>query len=204
MRFSDAKETWARVMKDNATMKIGNIALSVCLLLMVFAYTNKAGVVTVIPPKFSEKLEIGKDTANRAYYKAWALSLSELLANTSPDTVQFVKDSLANYFDPKLYQSLKISLEEEASNIRDNQFTTSFRPMQLTYEPLTGKYFVTGTQTTTLQTGESKPSTRTYEFKFTVVDYMPVVIAFNVYAGTARTEDVLKSMANQTNMENHQ
>ena len=189
MNFNKLSTTWIHTRDNNRILIVANLVLSIGFFLSVLVLLTRHTIVTVLPPQLDQQVEIGNDTASGNYYEAWALSISELLGNASDTNIEFIKKALVHYFSPDIYVALKLQMDKEVSLMLESKYRLSFQPLQVSYEPATHKYFVTGNLHTLLNDGTNTVSMRTYEYQFKTVDYRPVIFAFNVYQGVARTQE---------------
>lgn len=195
LNFIDLKKNWRELLVENGYVKLILIIQTLSILVLIVVLANKSTVATVAPPNFTQAFTVGKDSASNTYFEAWGLSISELMGNVNPGNVKFVKKSLAEYMAPSVYQEVALELEEQVAAIIDEGIRTSFIPMQVLTEKDTGKIFITGNHTVSMSGIPDKKSTRTYEFKISVVNYRPIVTGFDVYEMQARTKEVLAQMA---------
>jgi len=194
LKLISLQKNWRELLVENGYVKLILILQAISILVLIIVLSNQSTVVTVAPPNFTKEIAVDKESGSNSYYEAWGLAISELMGNVNQGNVKFVKKSLSEYMSGNVYQEVALELEEQVAAIVDEGIRTSFIPMQVLTEKDSGKVFVTGNHTVSMMGIPDKKHIRTYEFQMNVVNYRPVVVAFNVYEMQARTKDVIAQM----------
>jgi hypothetical protein len=190
MKERKFKRSWDASQKMISLMLIGNLILIVAVLVLSSSVATRHERIVLVPAYMDERATVEWDSATPTYYKAWAMSVSMLIGNLTPENSEFVIESLSGIFHPKIYQSVKqrlLSLAKEpmfVSGTSISYFTTD----QIIYEPGTNKVFVIGeyVSTTTTASGllnNTKNVVMEYEFK--MESGLPKIVYFTSYPGRA-------------------
>jgi len=183
---------------------------TVILAVTVAVLASKAATqrerVILVPPYMDERMTVGWEQAGREYYKSWAMYVSMLIGNITPENVDFVIDNLSGMFAPKIYQSVKqrlLSLAKEpmfASGTSISYFTTD----QILYEPSTNKVFVVGEYISTTTTASGMLNSTKHvimEYEMEMKAGRPVIKYFTSYPGrkphTIKWKRLNKEQANK-------
>lgn len=197
MKIRDLKKNWKELIGENTFLKTVVLLLLLVVGFMAVSLASKSTVVTVAPPNFTKSFEVGKDTASKTYFEAWALSIAELMGNVTAQNLPFVIDSLSFYMSPVITVQMRTQLEEDVFTMKEDGVTITFKPTSILTENATGKVFVSGNATiTTIGLAPTK-TVRTYEFMFDVVNYKPVVVYYDAYNSVAKTKEYLARLAAQ-------
>lgn len=169
--------------------------LSVCLCLSILItgaltlklYRHRERVVIVPPLALmdSERIEVAWNTANQDYLKSFALYVSTLIGNITPDNIQFVADVIGDFVTPAIYGDIRTKL---LSLAKDETWVTSaqasfFAPRQIVYEPQTERVFVIGDLITTGFKTLSERKNVIYEMIVKLREGRPIVEYFTSYEG---------------------
>lgn len=195
MKIRDLEKNWKDLIGENTFLKTVVILLLIIVTFMVVSLASKSTVVTVSPPNFSKPFEVGKDSASKTYFEAWALSIAELMGNVTSENLPFIIDSLSIYMSPIIAVQMRTQLEEDVFTMKEDGVTITYKPTSILTENETGKIFVTGDATITTTGLAPENTIRTYEFMFNVVNYKPVVTYYNAYNTMARTKEYLANNA---------
>jgi conjugal transfer pilus assembly protein TraE len=153
----------------------------------------------MIPPALQGKTDISSNHASSNYTEAWALFTSQTLGNVTPNSVKFVRKAIEPILSPLIYQQVMTALEKQVEDIRDNHVTLYFTPRRILNERKSGKIFVHGQSILESPSGDRTRTERTYEFKFSVLNYMPSLDHMKTYEGKPRTVEELEMMTRLNN-----
>ncbi len=172
------------------------MALSLVLVLqaivvaaMAFKVYHHKERLVIVPPMALESgrpLELAWNNANQEYIKSFALYLSCLIGNITPQNVQFIADSIGSYLSPEIYPDIRVKLLAIAQDdvwVKSSQ-TTFFAPREIIYEEQTQRVFVVGESNSVgFRTAVDKKS-MIYEMMMTIREGRPTVTYLSVYEGT--------------------
>ncbi|WP_294052991.1 TraE/TraK family type IV conjugative transfer system protein [Thiolapillus sp.] len=182
------KKNWDASQKMISMLLVSTLVLAATLVILASKVATQHERVVLVPPHLDERMNVGWEQANKEYYKAWAMYVSMMIGNITPDNVDFITNNLSSMFNPKIYQSLKqqlLSLAKEpmfASGTSISYFTAD----QVIYEPATNKVFVVGEYISTTATAASMLDSTRYvimEFKISMQSGRPVINYFTSYPG---------------------
>lgn len=177
------------------------VALSVTVLVLaVMAFQNRERVI-IMPPHIDKRVEIAWNSANEAYYKGFAVYIASMLGNVTPNSMNFVIDSMKWIMEPKVFVGVStklMALSRDPLFLRNNS-ANYFVPGKITYEAELNKVFVSGAIVNTnfksaedvigdgANSAKSKVAPNaeavTYEMVFRMVDGRPQVTEFTSYPG---------------------
>lgn len=183
--FKGAKET---IKLQKYAMLI--MAVSICML--SFFVMGKHERIIILPPVIDERVELAYQSANEAYYKAYALYVASFLGNINPGNANFVKEGLSLSFSPTLYAEMRAQITEDAEKMRVSGRTLRFYADSVLYEPETGKTFVVGKQEIVSAAGNVHDQDVSYEMRVAIRDGLPRIENFAYYTGAPRTEEWLR------------
>lgn len=168
--------------------------LAAAVLILAIGVVSQDQAVILPPPSWEGNAEIARNAANANYKKGWALGLAQFLGNITPSNVDFVVENVGNFFAPDVYNRIRTALQAQSESIKNDGLTVTFASRAITYEPETDKVFVNGYTKTEGRDGRSETVERTYEFKISIVNYMPTTTWFDLYRGPPRTKAHLAAM----------
>lgn len=148
--------------------------------------------VVIKPYTLTEEAWITQDMASEEYQEAMALFFAELLGNVTPATVDFIKQRIDPMLSASIRQDVINALSDQAQTIKTEQVAISFAPRSVVYERPSGKVFVTGRSKTEGPSGGTSEEQRTFEFKFTTKDYLPLLTSIDNYEGRPMTLELLE------------
>jgi len=183
--FKGAKETIK-------LQKYALLVMAITILLLVIFAINKRERLVLIPPIMDERVELAYQSANEAYYKAYALYVASFLGNINPGNANFVKEGLSLSFSPALYAEMRAKITEDAEKMRISGRTLRFFADRVMYEPESGKTFVAGKQEIVSAAGNIHDQDVTYEMQVNIREGLPKIEKFAYYTGAPRTEDWLR------------
>ncbi len=189
MNFEKFLQSWEGITKENRIFRVLTIGLVVMNIATAMLAMNADRTVVLVPPAVPGEVEIERDNASLQFKEAWAVFVAEMLGNVTPETADFVSQSLARVLSASIYRQIQDDLTKQIAEIKRDRVSISFYPKEVMHEKETGKMFVTGNFR--IQGPGSKPEEkiRTYEMVITVEGYKPVIRHIDAYAGTPRTLD---------------
>jgi len=190
MNFNKYRTSLDKLNDENTHLRYMTLILGLVILLMIIFFRGKEVIITQQPPKLTEAVQVSKNNGDQPYKEKWALSFAELIGNLTPDSADFVISAMESYFDPTVYQSIKVSLNAQAETLKDEQATVTFSPKSIIYEPVSGIVYITGDQEIRSISVEPSRKTWTMEFDIKVVNYLPVVTHYDSYEGSPKTREV--------------
>ena len=122
---------------------------------------------------------IQSNDASQAYFEWWGLSLAELLGNLNQQNLSFVESRLQSLLSPNLYQQVHETLNQQFHQLREDNVSLGFEPLQLEFDQTTREIRVTGNST--LSSGHQRLSgQKTFTFLFSLIRYRPVLAAIDI------------------------
>lgn len=192
MNFTKLFNTFRGTRDSNRWLIVALVMSCLTILVLSIGLINTKAVATMVPPVLKEEATVGADFASSNYIEAWALYTSQTLGNVTPSSVRFVRKAIEPILSPLIYQKVMKALEKQVEEIRGNHVTLYFEPRRILSEKETGKVFVHGQSVLESPSGNRSRTERTYEFKFTVLNYMPSLVYMDTYEGKPRTLDELE------------
>ena len=95
---------------------------------------------------------------------------------------------------PEIYHETLDAIHANAQTLRDERISIRFEPREVVYEKSTGKVFVYGRSYTRIGNSleDEYENERTYEFKFTIEQYAPILHYINTYEGRPMTKNAIE------------
>jgi len=162
------------------------------ILILVWSVTNDHERLVILPPVTDERIELGYNSANEPYYKAYALYVASFLGNLNPANATFVKEGLSLSFSPSLYAEMQSKITEDAEKMRASGRSLRFFADRVLYESETGKTFVAGKQEIVSAAGNVHDQDVCYEMQVVIRDGLPKIEKFAYYSGAPKTEEWLQ------------
>lgn len=169
--------------------------MAITIAIMAFQLLSEDTKVVIKPYTLTEEAWITQDMASEEYQEAMALFFAELLGNVTPATVDFIKHRIDPMLAASIRQDVISTLTDQAQTIKTEQVAISFSPRSVLYERPSGKVFVSGRSKTIGPSGSEKEENRTFEFKFTTVDYLPRLTSIDNYSGQPMTQELIEQRA---------
>ena len=169
------KQWRQRLCMDRLTVLI--LVLTNALLLV--HCLNRKPAVELNLPFVDGQIGVQSDDASQAFYEWWGLSLAELLGNLNSQNLSFVESRLQSLLSPNLYQQVHETLNQQFHQLREDNVSLSFEPLQLEFNQTRHEIRVTGNST--LSSGHQRLSgEKTFTFRFHLIRYRPVLAAIQI------------------------
>lgn len=203
MNWKDFSQSWKGTRVENRFQRIVNATFAVGLLLVGAKAWSNDVVVTLVPPTLNEEVRIARRAADEGYAKSWGMYLATLMGNITPGNVGLVRDVLGPLLAPSVFQPTMEAVAIEVEEIKRDRVSKRFEPRTVQYETSTQKVFINGTSYSKGAVGEEKTNQKTFEFKFTISDYRPVIWHVETYAGEPRTAKELDRIKRMEERQKH-
>ena len=194
MDLKNWKQSYRSLKTEVGMTRISLAGCAVALALLSFNALSKSTTVIIQPYGMNTKAYVSEKNASHSYKESWALFLAELIGNINPGNLDFVKGSSIPLLPSNLYQETVTNLTAQVQMMKKNRVSTSFSPLEYTYEKATDKVFVYGFYTAQSPSVKAKREKRTYEFKISVENYLPQIVHMDTYEGEPRTLEVLEQL----------
>ena len=192
MRLQDFLKSFEGLKSENQAHRRIQFLLATSNLILVAKLITDDRVTLLVPPDLSKSVEITRERASAGLKESWGLFLADLMGNVTPSNSQFVIESISPLLDAGLYQPVMNNLEEQLQAHRADQVSLSYRPRQVLFEENSDKVFVTGDQVIHGPDGRAEQRRRTFEFRFRIKNYRPILQSIDVYPDDPKTEEVLR------------
>ncbi|MEW6657357.1 MAG: TraE/TraK family type IV conjugative transfer system protein [Thermodesulfobacteriota bacterium] len=147
---------------------ISNIVLS------AMAFSTRDTIVQV-PANLSKEIRVGLNVGDRSYKESWGLFFAMLLGNVTPKTIDFVLERTGKYLSPSIYQDTLKDMYAQAQQLKTNNLTITYEPLEVDFDEKTGRVLVKGLALMRGAYGAPQTLARTYELGIEVRDYQPVL-----------------------------
>ena len=194
MKMKDYIKTWEGMQVEKYWTRLMVAGLMVMLVVLSIAVFSKRQTVVIQPFTLSEEAWIATDNVSRSYKEAWGMAFAILIGNSTPASVDFIKDRLAVFLSPRIYTQVIDVIEIQAREIQRDRITTRFEPRSIEFEGASNKVFVYGFSYVRGATGREDRNEKTYEFVISVSGYAPQLESIDTYSGKPRTQKILGSM----------
>ena len=158
-----------------------NVVLAIALL-------RRDVTVHLAPVPLEAQATVSSASASEQMQVSWAVYLTTLLGNVTPQNAEFVSKSLAANLSPNHSQTMLDSVAAQVRTIQEEQIALTFRPNVARYDGETRKVVVSGELVTTGLRGEQQRELRTYEMRFIVQNYRVLLDDIRVYKGNYRRQ----------------
>ena len=155
------------------------LILVLCNALLLIHCLNRKPTVELVLPFMDGHTGIQSGQASQTYYEWWGLSLAELLGNLNPQNLSFVESRLQSLLSASLFQQVHETLNQQFRQLREDEVSLSFEPLQLEFNEHTQAIRVTGHST--LSSGQQRLSgQKTFTFQFHLIRYRPVLAVIQI------------------------
>lgn len=191
MKISAFMTSFENLRIENVGFRRLSVLLAISNLVLIGRIINDDPVTVLVPPDLDKAVEITRNRASAGLKESWALYLADLMGNVTPSNAQFVMERIAPLLDAALYHAVMNNLSEQITALKADQVSLSYRPHQVIYEESSDKVFVTGDQVIHGHDGRPEQRHRTFEFRFRIKDYRPLLEAIDVYPDEPKTLEAL-------------
>ena len=183
MKFSLFNGNWDLARKVAIVSVCGNLILGVTVLVQSWGLAQKRERIILTPPTIDQVYQIQYDTANTEYYQAFAVIVSGIIGQTTPQNIENTIKTLNQFLSQALQRQMSESLRALVTKLPAQNFTAWFEPKAVSYEQQTGKLFIQGNLQSALTGAEVQTQPVIYEFIIKMQSGKPVVTFFNSYEG---------------------
>lgn len=183
MKLKDYLRTREGALTEN---KIGRVSIAILALanvILVGGLATKSQTVVMVPPTLEERSAVAAQEASDELKVAWGLYLAGTLGNVTPRSSEFLKTNVSRFLSPRLYRGVIDGIEQQATQIREEQITLQFMPTLARYDGEIDKVVVTGELVIRGTRGAERREIRTYEMGFIVRDYSVLLDELRVIDG---------------------
>lgn len=119
-----------------ANLEFGTKALVIIVIGLIVAlvtngFFSRQVVVHVVPIDPVRGYEITSNAASEDYYRQMALSIIQLVANVTADSVDFSHEAFRRYLSPEIYGPTSEALTADARYIKQYRMARAFWPSQI-------------------------------------------------------------------------
>jgi conjugal transfer pilus assembly protein TraE len=150
------------------------------LVLSIMALGNRETFVP-LPANLTKEVRVGLNVGDRAYKETWGLFFAMLLGNVTPKTIDFVLERTGKYLSPNIYQDTLKDMYAQAKQLKTNNLTISYEPVEVDFDEKTGRVLVKGIALMRGSYGAPQALQRTYELGIEVRDYQPILSYLSAY-----------------------
>lgn len=190
MKFLQFIRTYEGTQAENRWLRLFVGGLVILTLLLALKSFSKETIVVVQPATLEDEAWVMKNQSSQSYQEAWGLFLANLLGNTTPSNVDFLKEKIGPLLSPVIFNEVMEVMQVQANQIKADRVTMRFEPRFVIYEGSNNRVYVQGQSFIQGVTGLEERSDRTYEFEIAISRFMPQVTYINTYEGKPRTTRV--------------
>lgn len=183
MKFSLFNGNWDLAHKVAIISSSSTLVLIGVVAVQSWGLANKRERLVIAPPTIDQVYQIQWDSANTEYYKQFAVVISGIIGQTTPQNVENTIKTLNQFFAPALQRSVSESLRASMTKLPDQNFSAWFVPQQASYEQQTGKLFIQGNLQSALTGADIQIQPVIYEYIIQMESGKPIVTHFNSYEG---------------------
>lgn len=174
----------------NIWMFFGNVFLTLTVLVMGLRMSEHNDRIVLVPASIPTKMTVGWNTASADYYQSFGMTVAMLIGNITPNSAEFVVNTLSKLLTPEVYAPVSRRIEAMAKDplARNAAVSNSFIPSRSVFEADTGKVFVVGDLTVRNGAGVVETKVVTYELTVQIANGVPVITSIDSYeSDTPRT-----------------
>ena len=204
MQLKTARKKMADLLGENWTLKIVCLCLGIVSVGLTYKVATMHERIVIQPPNLTKSAVAAFDHASVEYFEPMAIYIVSTISSVVPESVDFISDSMEQFFDPEVWVSLRPQLLAVKSNPKYNGINAMsyFQPTNgVIYEPSTKKFYVSGKLTSSAYSKGAVQSIgsvqATYELKMYMKNGLPRVSYFKAYVGEPMTEEWMRSHKDQ-------
>lgn len=202
MKLFDFSKSYEEMGQTNKLLVIILLLMAVALTVQSYLLATRHERIILMPPYLDKKMEVAWNSANQAYYEAFAYQVATLIGNVTPQNLKFVTDYLGLVMSAEVYSRVKPQLQAYGSDESFKRGTvfSYFTPTAVRFEDKVNKVFVSGFLNTTPMAMSTAPGSNkivakavTYEMAFKMYNGRPLIVGFDSYEGNKpHTQEWLK------------
>lgn len=127
------------VQRQNRGLVLAVVLLAGTHLLAWWRDDAQAVAVILTPPTLTQPVRVARNQADAPYKMAWGLFVAQLLGNVTPGSGELVLPALEPLLDATLYQPVRLGINEQLRQLRQEQISVSFAPRDTQYEATRAK-----------------------------------------------------------------
>ena len=147
-------------------MMVGCVGLLVSNIILASIILNQNDHVIIVPPETKKEFWIERNRVSAGYLEEMTIFMSHLLLTVSPSSSAFQRDVILRYATPVAYSTLKTQLIEDETRLKKDNIATTFRPHEVSVDPLNLKVELTGDLLTYVGERRISQVRETYLFTF--------------------------------------
>lgn len=157
-------------------------AILACLLCVsLYFNTQKDTIVIHNLNEHCVESEISRSNMSIDNHKRLGFYIANMLGNITPASSEYVTKSVMPFVGPKIFNDVRDSISTQLGELVTERVAMSFSAEKALYEE--GTVFITGRGQLVGPTGKTDRFTRTYEMRFDVDNYTPLLNHIQVYEG---------------------
>ncbi len=146
----------------------------------------------MVLPEMSAESWVSLNSASANYLQSIGMFIANLSGNITPKNIDFTIESLSNMVSSDIYNAFRSTLYMEAERIKQYKATHTFEANEASYDPLTGKVYITGIKTIKAPATDDKRFVQTFELDIKIRNGMPIMTEYSVYDGKAQRTELNK------------
>lgn len=127
----------------NRMMVLGSVLVLSNLFLALTVFFSSERIV-ITPPCLSKGFWVDSRQVSPEYLEEMALFFARQILDVSPASASYQRDVVLRYVAPSFHNALKKRLLEEERRAREEQLSTSFKPVQIKVDVKRLETFLTG------------------------------------------------------------
>lgn len=181
MELLEYFSTLKGALKENKIWRVVALGLVLSNIVLAVMAFGQRDTLVLIPENLAKKASVGVSVGDRAYKESWGLFFAMLLGNVTPKTIDFVLERTGKYLSPNIYQDTLKDMYAQAQQLKTNNLTISYEPVEVDFDEKTGRVLVKGIALMRGAYGAPQTLPRTYELGIEVRDYQPVLSYLSSY-----------------------
>lgn len=134
----------------NKIIKQRNIAITICLLLIIITLVQSIiilttdHVVVMVPSTLNQETAISKNNVSAAYLESTTRDVVNVMLNITPDNTTYVNKTILKVTHPKFYGILKSELAKRSEDVINRRIAIHFDPASIVVNQGKLQAYVTG------------------------------------------------------------
>ncbi|GAM71771.1 incF plasmid conjugative transfer pilus assembly protein traE [Vibrio sp. JCM 19236] len=184
MDFSRLKTDFKFHKESNKLLVIANVVLVCLLCVSLYMNTQKDTIVIHNLNEHCVESELSRSNMSEDNHKRLGFYIANMLGNITPSSSEYTIKSVMPFVGPRIYKDVRDSISTQLGELVNERVVMTFSPERALFE--NGTVFITGRGQMVGPTGKTDRFSRTYEMRFGVENYTPLLHYIDVYEGGPR------------------
>lgn len=166
MRFEVLRTNLEKLIKQRNISSIFATIMLVTNLILVSSFILKDEKIVIIPANLKQTVWLSSDEVSKEYLEEWAVFIASLILDVSSDSAEFKRQVLLRHISSNYKNQLSKELIQNQQKMLQEQFSTSFRPIEAEVSPRELTVVIKGDLITFVGSKNIKQERTNYLMKF--------------------------------------